>query len=65
MQEKGSRTVAAAALRMVSSEDRAEEALIKEFLLKHPEYKIEKEIKLLPTNLQDGFYICKMIKGGK
>jgi 16S rRNA (cytosine967-C5)-methyltransferase len=41
------------------------ELLIKEFLLKHPEYKIEKEIKLLPTNLQDGFYICKMIKGGK
>lgn len=35
MQEKGSRTVAAAALRMVSSEDRAEEALIKEFLLKN------------------------------
>lgn len=38
------------------------ELLIKEFLEKHQEYKIEKEIKLLPTSLQDGFYICKMKK---
>ena len=35
MQEKGSRTVAAAALRMVSSEDRTEESLIKDQLLKN------------------------------
>ncbi len=35
MQEKGSRTVAAAALKMVSSEDRVEESLIKEQLLQN------------------------------
>lgn len=35
MQEKGSRTVAAAALRIVASEDRAEESVIKEQLLKN------------------------------
>lgn len=35
MLEKGSRTVAAAALKMVSSDDRSEEAVIKEHLLKY------------------------------
>lgn len=34
MQEKGSRTVAAAALKMVATEDRAEESVLKEQLLK-------------------------------
>ncbi|MBE6891132.1 MAG: hut operon positive regulator HutP [Ruminococcaceae bacterium] len=35
MQEKGSRTVAAAALKMVAAEERAEEVLLKEHLLKN------------------------------
>lgn len=39
------------------------EWLIKDFLCEHQEFKILEEEIILPSNSNDGFYICKMIKG--
>lgn len=39
------------------------EEQINEFINSHPSYKVLTEQKFLPTNMNDGFYICKLIKG--
>lgn len=36
------------------------EKMIQEFLNNHPNLKKEVEYKILPTNINDGFYICKL-----
>lgn len=36
------------------------EYFIKKFLSEHPNFSIVKEVKYLPTEKQDGFYICKL-----
>lgn len=36
------------------------EDMMKQFLLKHPSFKKEKEVKVLPSNKEDGFYICRL-----
>ncbi len=38
------------------------ELMIKQFLSNHPEYKIETQISIWPTDYNDGFYICKLKK---
>ena len=38
------------------------EDMIKYFLKKHKDFEVLEEIKYLPTEKHDGFYICKMIK---
>ena len=39
------------------------EKQIEKFINKHNEFKVIEEISLLPTAMNDGFYICKMKKG--
>lgn len=34
--------------------------MIEQFLINHPNFKKEEEYKFLPTNTNDGFYICKL-----
>ena len=36
--------------------------MIKYFLKKHKEFELIKELKYLPTNKNDGFYIAKLIR---
>ncbi|MBR2891248.1 MAG: 16S rRNA (cytosine(967)-C(5))-methyltransferase RsmB [Bacilli bacterium] len=38
------------------------EEMIKYFLKKHKDFEILEELNFLPTDIHDGFYICKMIK---